>query len=213
MAKLTRDQWEEMRAEWEGSPRQGITWLTKAAGGRWDITEEAIRRQRIKQGWSKPVDLRAIARQATINADAAAAKYGHPLAEPPRDPQPEALPNEGEMGSEESAQGVTVGEAPMKSPNRATVAEQTAVDLRTKLIEMHRGEWRIARRLLYASLHEADKATGFDKSKFAKITTEIIANIQNGERRVWGLDADILDLEAMSDAQLKAIAEGKGGHR
>ncbi len=32
--------------------------------------------------------------------------------------------------------------------------------------------------------------------------------LHDGVRRAWGLDAELLDLDGMSDAQLEAVAKG-----
>src|SRR5215211_1446353 len=69
MARLTQDEWVEMRAEWESSPRQGLLWLTAEGGGRWNITEEAVRRRRAVEGWQKNGELVVLARAARIAAD------------------------------------------------------------------------------------------------------------------------------------------------
>ncbi len=69
MARLSSDDWAELRAEREASPRRGLTWLLASAGGRWDITEKAMRRKRLAEGWSKPQDLINTARLAHAQAD------------------------------------------------------------------------------------------------------------------------------------------------
>lgn len=201
MARLTQDEWIEMRREWEGSPRQGLTWLIKAGGGRWDITEEAVRRKRLAEEWTKPVNMGEVVRKARLAADAATpTDHGKPAGA-------DALEREGEDGA--VAAGLVVGGAPAKKAAGEESAEDIAVDLRTRLIEMHRSEWRVARGLVFKAIKAAEEAKGFDIAKFAKITTEIFHNIQIGERRAWGLDADMLDLGAMSDEQLAAVAAGK----
>jgi hypothetical protein len=86
-------------------------------------------------------------------------------------------------------------------------AEGIAVDLRTELLERHRREWGAARRLLYRSLVESEKAIGFDVAKFAKITAETIELIQRGEARAWGLDVLIIDFDSLTNAQLEAVVK------
>ena len=84
-----------------------------------------------------------------------------------------------------------------------------AVDLRARLVETHRAEWRAARGLVWAAMAEAQRAEGFEKAKFAKIVTEMLANLQAGERKAWGLDIDLIDLDRLSMEQLERIAAGK----
>jgi hypothetical protein len=39
--------------------------------------------------------------------------------------------------------------------------------------------------------------------------TETLGRVQEGERRIWGLDADLMDFESMTEEQLKAVARGR----
>lgn len=64
-------------------------------------------------------------------------------------------------------------------------AEETAVELRAKVLERHRKEWGIPRGLV----NEAVKARDFNKAKLAKITSETLKLIQDGERKAWGIDS------------------------
>src|SRR4051812_42508404 len=156
MARLTSDQWIEMRREWESSPTQGLTWLTKAAGGRWDITEEPIRKRRAAEGWAKPVNMAWVVRHAHAAADT------HSAVQTTADPRVKA--------SNEDAT-TDIGHWPPKRPDPSSddggaaaqstphPAEGIAVDLRTELLERHRREWGAARRLLYRSIVESEKAT------------------------------------------------------
>lgn len=203
MAKLTNEQWAQLRSDWEASPKQGIEWLSREHGGPWDITAEAIRRKRIKDGeageaWAKPVNMGEVARKARLLADAATSSL-----------VPGRLPPVGNLEPAESIErALGVGEAPPAQPVGGDT-EAAAVDVRSRLIETHRREWRVARGLAVRAVQEAQVAKGFDVARYAKMLTEILTAIQNGERRAWGLDADMLDLGKMTDAQLQAIAEGK----
>ena len=64
-------------------------------------------------------------------------------------------------------------------------AEDTAVELRAKVLERHRKEWGIPRGLV----NEAVKARDFNKAKLAKITSETLKIIQDSERKAWGIDS------------------------
>lgn len=67
----------------------------------------------------------------------------------------------------------------------AESAEETAVEMRAKVLERHRKEWNIPRALV----NEAVQARNFDKAKLAKITSETLKLVQDGERKAWGIDS------------------------
>jgi hypothetical protein len=58
-------------------------------------------------------------------------------------------------------------------------------------------------------MEEAKKPDGFEKAKFAKIASKTLKVVQEGERRAWSLDADMIDFDALSDAQLEALSKGR----
>ena len=53
MARLTEEQLRSVRVMWEASANRGLAWMTKAGGGPWDVTAEAIRRRRLAESWRK----------------------------------------------------------------------------------------------------------------------------------------------------------------
>jgi len=61
----------------------------------------------------------------------------------------------------------------------------TPVNQRAEVIARHRREWAVVRGLS----GEAIKGRDFERAKLAKITSETIKIVQDGERRAWGLDA------------------------
>lgn len=67
----------------------------------------------------------------------------------------------------------------------ADTAEETAVELRARVLERHRKEWNVPRALV----QEAVKARDFNKAKLAKITSETLKIVQDGERKAWGIDS------------------------
>jgi hypothetical protein len=206
MARLTADEWAELRAEWEASPRQGLRWLILKGGGRWDIDEEPVRKRRMREGWAKRTSDADMARSAREGADRLSE------ADPP---DSAAAGAEGPPG--EGAIVGDVGDAAQKSaapdfgvrPDPVAAADAAGLDLRTRLIDRHRREWDAARAGVYATMKIAEKAQGFERAKFAKIVTEALRNIQEGERKAWGLDADLIDYEALTDEQLRQVAAGK----
>ena len=201
MARMTPDQWAEMRREWEASPTQGLTWLTKAAGGRWDITEEPIRKRRAAEDWAKPTNMAMVVRRAHAAADT------HSTVRMTAD-RNGSIPD--------TNVGDDVGGSETKRPDTNTLhcgpqpsagAEEVAVDLRAELLDRHRKEWGEVRRLFCRSLKEAENARGFEVAKFAKISAETVELIQRGETRAWGLDGLLIDFGRMSEKELEAVVK------
>lgn len=64
------------------------------------------------------------------------------------------------------------------------VVVETAIDMRGQILDRHRREWAVVRGLI----GEAVKDRNFDKAKLAKITSESMRNLQDGERKAWGID-------------------------
>lgn len=210
MAKLTAEQWVEMRVEWEASPRQGTEWLARDYGGTWDISAEAIRKKRIRDEakgdpWVKPIRMSAVMQRARLLADAMTSDV---VPERVGMPSIGVTPAESiEEGAAERPESIEGGPPPAAAP--ITPLEEVAIDLRSRLIETHRREWRVARGLAVKVIQEAQIARGYNVAKFAKVITEILTAIQAGERKAWGLDADLIDLEGLSNEQLAQLAAGK----
>jgi hypothetical protein len=78
-------------------------------------------------------------------------------------------------------------------------------DLRDALLQQHRQDWAAARRLL------DDAVRGGDHGAFRsiRVLAETLKIFQAGERQGHGLDAAMLDLDAMSLEQLEAVAAGR----
>jgi hypothetical protein len=213
MARLSKDEWAEMRAEWELSPRQGLTWLVRSGGGRWDITEEPVRQRRSAENWTKRTNLADMARKAKEAADGlSVARLAEERAEAAAKPPEPAERGGGgaQPGGDElkKAGGLNLPARPPSGDPQAD-AEQAAIDVRTALVDRHRKEWDAVRQLFYRGMQQARTATGFESAKFAKISSEILHNIQLGERQAWGLDADLIDYDALTDDQLQRLANGK----
>lgn len=56
---------------------------------------------------------------------------------------------------------------------------------RAAVLERHRTEWNMPRKLAY----EAAQSRDIEKARLAKTIAESLRNIQEGERKAWGLDA------------------------
>lgn len=195
MARLTAEQWSEIRAEWEASPKVGVAWLAKESGGRWDVTRQAIHLRRTAERWLKRGTLAGLVEKAQLAADVGSSVSGGSLT--------------GNFTRPLTGSSVKNSEPAPVSPEseaeQSGAAEQIAVDLRAKLIERHRAEWGLARQLVY----DAAKAKDFDRAKLGKITSEALRIVQEGERKAWGLDALNGDVASMTDEQLEQIARGK----
>ena len=56
---------------------------------------------------------------------------------------------------------------------------------RAAVLERHRTEWNMPRKIAY----EAAQTRDLEKARLAKTIAESLRNIQDGERKAWGLDA------------------------
>ncbi|EMD0638823.1 hypothetical protein VPZ60_004239 [Salmonella enterica] len=65
----------------------------------------------------------------------------------------------------------------------AVVAEQV-INERKRLLDRHKKEWDYPRKLAY----QAIQSKNFDTAKLAKISSETLRNIQDMERKAWGID-------------------------
>lgn len=63
------------------------------------------------------------------------------------------------------------------------VATDFAVDVRAQVIDRHRKEWAAPRRIAYEAVQKGD----FERAKLAKITSETLTLIQQGECRAYGI--------------------------
>lgn len=55
---------------------------------------------------------------------------------------------------------------------------------RAAVLERHRTEWNMPRKIAY----EAAQARDIEKARLAKTIAEALRNVQEGERKAWGLD-------------------------
>ncbi|MCW3480030.1 hypothetical protein OL229_10765 [Neisseriaceae bacterium JH1-16] len=178
MATLTHQQWCEIRVLWEASPRQGIAWLTVKHGGPFEISEEAIRKRRLRDDWRKPDNLAVLASKAYLLADLE-------LTPQPRMPEAGSETAHGphsatyELGFDQPKK-----EALGDLKELGTLPGHLVVDGDAELLKRHRGEWGAVRALAYEAIQKRD----FETAKLAKISSEILRNVQDGERKAYGLD-------------------------
>lgn len=120
------------------------------------VSDTAVRKWAKAQGWVKAGTLRQVNDRAHLKADA------------------------------ESSGEVRAKFAGEHSKAPATASVEGAVDLRAKVIQMHRAEWR-----KHASMFPLeDIRANFDVGRKAKISSEVLAIRQKCERAAWGLDDD-----------------------
>lgn len=212
---LTEEQWAAIRHAWEYDPDEP-TYL------------EAARRAGAKFGFEPPgkstIAERAAAekwerRGSLAGVNAAAQRKADKLLPDGPDTQADGQAN---------ASGDKKGPAP-PDVGLAQSHREEAEDLRAGVIARHRNEWVQVAGLRQEALAKRPKkgpsgapiagsgsvAEAFEAAKLAKITAEMTAIQQAGERKAWGLDVvvDPEQLKNMSDDDLKALAEGRAPRR
>lgn len=136
-----------------------------------------------RNGWEKLTNAADLAKKASAAADRVAVSAR------------ESASVDGN-GNTDGNNDVSIGNA--QPPKRSTAADrkaavqpsteevqQAAVAMRADIIERHRKEWSVSRGLVGEAVSKRD----FDRAKLAKITSETLKIIQDGERKAWGLDA------------------------
>lgn len=152
--------WAAARALYETNPEITRDQLAKEFG----VSATRIDRRAEAEGW----------RRATFSL-AAMTDRAHQIADKVASRVSEELPSIGEMSAlpEEA-----------KAKVYAEIYADVGAEERARIIERHRQEWLLPRNLAYQSVNTKD----FELAKLAKITTETLKNIQDGERKAWGLD-------------------------
>lgn len=75
-----------------------------------------------------------------------------------------------------------------KAAADAVVVEQALTE-RKRLLDRHKKEWDYPRKLAY----QAIQSNNFDTAKLAKISSETLRNIQDMERKAWGIDKNEIE--------------------
>jgi hypothetical protein len=98
------------------------------------------------------------------------------------------------------------GEGPFDCPfDVAEVGAEDVRPLRDAVLLQHRRDWLQVRRLASAAV-----TGGIDAVRRVKLAAELLRAIQEAEERVWELDAERIDFEAMSEEELeRCIARGR----
>ncbi|CAK0775967.1 hypothetical protein CCP3SC15_530004 [Gammaproteobacteria bacterium] len=179
-SKLTDKQWLECRIRWEDEPRDGYAWLVAELG--LPVSDEAIRKRALKDGWRKKGGLSSIVQQAQLRADIRTANrlVGAKVGEVG-----------GEVGGSEAVD--------LRSKIIETHRDEWA---------KHRGYFPLKD---IAGIDEGNGERGepnLDLAKAAKAAAEVLKLRQDGERRAWGLDAVVQSEDhAVSTEELDRIYE------
>lgn len=169
------------RARWEGDPLMTINQVAIEA----NVGYATIQRWKRQDEWKKKSDMVNNASTAIKKIDA------------------------------EITEGLANADLPDNAENRQLTAGQVARKELTKkqknLLERHEKEWNGPRKVLYDALkslnEKAEDRDVFSKLKIAKISTEALRNIQDGERKAYGIDKP---LPTDDDSNIILIREKKG---
>lgn len=185
--RLTADEWAAARAAWEADPTLSFGELSSRLG----ISRQSVSRKAARDDWQRPTNLAELAKRAHARADEMAATEADAETEKGAEGDKVTTSSPSE-GAEDVAvtldKKTSVDRRPMPKPRPKSdpaVVQENAVRLRAEINDRHRKEWNAARQLSY----EAIKNKDFERAKLAKITSETIRIIQDGERKAWGLDA------------------------
>lgn len=153
MPRLTKDQWSAARIEWESDKSVNDSMLAEKYG----ITQQAVTKKRMADGWQRAGVMQNIAQRAQIQAD------------------------ESEIAQSSST---TNAATKVVQHNQKADVVNVAVEIRAKLLETHREDWKEHRKQFTIS----EIANDFTLGKSAKITAEMLKIRQEGERKAYGLD-------------------------
>ncbi len=195
IARLSRQQWQAIRTIWEYDPDQPSY---NAAAGR--ATEKyqfappsksTIDDRAKKEGWQRHGSLNGINAAAHRKADTLIDFNGN-----------RTVPD-GKAGRFLNA----------PEPGLVQSSRQESENKRAEVNARHRTEWQnvAVLRQEAVAIRNSNPDGAMAKARLAKITAEVTAIQQTGERKAWGLDiqVDMGSMNEMSDEQLEAIIHGK----
>lgn len=155
--RVPAEKWKEARIKWEADASVSYSAVAEELG----VSHVAVLGMAKRQNWVKAGQLASVNRAAQLRADAVAVT---------------------EEITKVTDQAADLTSPSVKTPLPASV--ELATDLRSKLIQSHRAEWR-----KHAALYPLDAIkVDFDVGKSAKISAEMLSIRQKGERAAWGLD-------------------------
>jgi hypothetical protein len=199
---LTPAQWASIRQTWEYDPDEPN--LVEAASrvaaklGCESPSKQALSKRynqdkNLGHEWQRRGSLTGINQAAQRKADSLVDADGTP--KPPPGPRPTP-------GVDNPAERAVIIQQ----------AREESEDKRAEVLARHRQEWKQVATLRQEALRDraGNPGQSFERAKLAKITAEMTSIQQAGERKAWGLDdISIPDLSKKSDAELRAILEGK----
>lgn len=207
--RLTDAEWASIRQFWEYEPTHpSYVQAALLASEKFGFTppgKSSIADRASKEKWERKGSMAGVNAAAQRKADTLS---GQP------DAQPDAQPD----GSGTKKGGAKPDTPP--SPEVEQSAREDAENLRAQVLARHRQEWQQVAQLRQEALKKrhhpqlqpgGDDKAAFDKAKLAKITAEMTAIQQHGERKAWGLDivVDPDQLKSMSEEDLALLAAGK----
>lgn len=65
--RMTPDEWADVRAKWEGDPRDGYTWVVNEMN--LSVSDVAVLKRARNEGWAKKASLKTIVERAQTKAD------------------------------------------------------------------------------------------------------------------------------------------------
>ena len=196
VARLTEAHWQAIRAVWEYDPIEPVYELAaKMASEKHGFiapSKQAVRMYALRHGWER--------RGSLVGINAAAQRKADALMSGKDDLRSSALVLAEEKLSETAGHVVDVVDVVDKDAKKNDEASKTsaleqsvrtdAEDVRAQILARHRAEWPQVAKLRQEALNvrAADPAQAFNRAKLAKITSEITAIQQAGERKAWGMD-------------------------
>lgn len=165
-SKVTEPEWAHARRFWETTPRATFGEVAEMLG----VSRQAVQKRAAKEGWKKGADMHAVAKKAHEVADSVSYREQQ----------------EAEKAASEEVRARALQIAEEIRQKNLEEAEKTAIELRARLLEMHRKEWSAVRKIVHGAISRSD----FEMAKLGKIVSEATRIIQDGERRAWGLDVE-----------------------
>jgi hypothetical protein len=166
--RLSPERWLQARARYETDPTVTLGALAVEIG----VSHTAVQAQAKRHQWQKQSALEVLRTRAHREAD------NHIQGEElPKDFQEEInrLENMGTAKEQKRAADVQLA---------YDGADSVAVALRAKILNRHRREWGLVRRLLYLAARKKDKESALT----AKYAGEGFKLLQEGERKAWGIE-------------------------
>ena len=140
------------------------------------VSKQAVGKRAKDEGWEREPDLKSVGERAQFKAD--------------------------QREANRKVDGLIDGEIDGKTSKRLSATRELAEDIRADVIERHRADWAEHR----IHFKTSEIAENFEIGKSAKISSEMLAIRQKGERAAYGLD----DTSATETIEIVRSYGGKG---